>query len=203
MGSRAGARRPAEHRDEARTPAAHRDGELVARAIATGNPADYDELIRRYQSDVRNWLRHLTGDPSRADDLAQETFIRAWKRLHTIGDGKKFKAWIMKIAYNMFLQSHRRQGREARLADALGREQLAAGSHVTAGGDAGVADLPRMLAALTEGERVAMILCYAYGMSHREITELTGMPLGTVKSHIRRGAARIRERFDLGGPDHG
>ncbi len=190
-------------RDEARTPAEYRDEELVARAIATGNPADYDELIRRYQSDVRNWLRHLTGDPSRADDLAQETFIRAWERLHTISDGKRFKAWIMKIAYNMFLQSHRRQGREARLADALGREQLAAESHVATGGDARVADLPRMLAALTEGERIAMVLCYAYGMSHREIMELTDMPLGTVKSHIRRGAARIRDRFGLGSPAHG
>ena len=82
---------------------------------------------------MRNWLRHLTGDPSRADDLAQETFIRAWERLHTISDGKSFKAWVMKIAYNMFLQSHRRQSREARLA------------------------------ALTEEERIAMVLCYAYG----------------------------------------
>ena len=69
--------------------------------------------------------------------------------------------------------------------------------------DAGVADLPRMLAALSEEERVTMVLCYAYGMSHREITELTAMPLGTVKSHIRRGAARIRGRFDLKGTAHG
>ena len=179
-----------------------RDEALVARAIATGEPADYDELIRRYQSDVRNWLRHLTGDPSSADDLAQETFIRAWERLHTISDGKRFKAWVMKIAYNMFLQSRRRQGRETRLADALGREQLATESHVTRNHDAGVADLPRMLASLTEEERVAMVLCYAYGMSHREIAELTEMPLGTVKSHIRRGAARIRDSFDLRSSTH-
>ena len=179
-----------------------RDEALVARAIATGEPADYDELIRRYQSDVRNWLRHLTGDPSSADDLAQETFIRAWERLHTISDGKRFKAWVMKIAYNMFLQSRRRQGGEARLADALGREQLATESHVTRNHDAGVADLPRMLASLTEEQRVAMVLCYAYGMSHQEITELTEMPLGTVKSHIRRGTARIRDRFDVGGSTH-
>ncbi len=176
---------------------ASRDVELIARAIATRDPADYDELIRRYQSDVRNWLRHLTGDPSWADDLAQETFIRAWERLHTIRDGKRFKAWVMKMAYNMFLQSRLRQGREARLADALGREQLANESHVARSRDAGVADLPRMLASLTEEERVAMVLCYAYGVSHREITELTEMPLGTVKSHIRRGVARIRDRFDL------
>ncbi len=179
------------------------DEELVARAIATGHPADYDELIRRHQSDVRNWLRHLTGDPSRADDLAQETFIRAWERLHTISHGKSFKAWAMKIAYNLFLQSTRRQCREARLADALGREQLVTECHVTPSRDVGVADLPRMLAALTEDERVTMVLCYAYGMSHREIAEFTELPLGTVKSHIRRGAARIRDRFDLGNRANG
>ena len=179
------------------------DEELIARAIATGDPADYDELIRRYQSDVRNWLRHLTGDPSWADDLAQETFIRVWERLRTINDAGKLKAWVMKIAYNMFLQSRRRQGREARLSDALGREHLAAETHVTLSRDPGVADLPRMLAALTEEQRIAMVLCYAYGMSHREIAELTEMPLGTVKSHIRRGAARIRDRFDLRSSAHG
>ena len=173
-----------------------RDEELVARAIATGDPADYEELIRGYQSDVRNWLRHLPGDPSRADDLAQETFIRAWQKLHTIADAGKFRAWVMKIAYNVFLQSRRRKGRETTLADALGRERLASESDGIPSPDAGLADLPRMLAALTPGERIALVLCYAYGMSHREISELTEMPLGTVKSHIRRGAARIRERFD-------
>ena len=81
--------------------------------------------------------------------------------------------------------------------NALGREQLTTESHVTRNHDAGVADLPRMLASLTEEQRVAMVLCYAYGMSHREIAELTEMPLGTVKSHIRRGAARIRDCFDV------
>ena len=164
--------------------------------MATGDPADFDLLLHRHQSDVRNWLRHLTGDSAWADDLAQETFIRAWERLHTIADGSKFKPWVMKIAYNMFLQSRRRQGRETRLADAMNREYLAAESHGAPSPEADLADLPRMLAALTREERIAMVLCYAYGMSHREVAELTEMPLGTVKSHIRRGAARIRERFD-------
>ena len=180
-----------------------RDEELVARALATRDPADYEALIRAYQSDVRNWLRHLTGDPEWADDLAQETFIRAWERLHTIIDASKFRAWVMKIAYNMFLQSRRKQVRETKLADALGREQLAGESYGIPSPDAGLADLPRMLAALTREEHIAMVLCYAYGMSHREIAELTEMPLGTVKSHIRRGVAQIRDRFDIQSSAHG
>ena len=180
-----------------------RDEELVARAIATGDPADYETLIRGHQSDVRRWLRHLTRDPAWADDLAQETFIRAWERLHTIADASRFKAWVMKIAYNMFLQSRRRRGRDTRLARALGREHLAGGSHGIPSPDAGLADLPKMLATLTREERISMVLCYAYGMSHREIAELTEMPLGTVKSHLRRGAARIRDRFDIRSSTHG
>ena len=172
------------------------DGELVARAIATHDQTAYHELLRRYQSNVRNWLRQLTRDPSLADDLAQETFIRAWERLHSIHDGSSFKSWLMKIAYNMFLQSRRKHVRELRLADALSREHLATEAHISQDPDPGLVDLPKMLASLSEEERIAMILCYAHGMSHREITELTGMALGTVKSHIRRGVLRIRESFD-------
>lgn len=180
-----------------------RDEELIANALATGDPAHYDKLLRRYQSDVRNWLRHLTGDFARADDLAQETFIQAWQRLHTIRDAGKFKAWAMKIAYNLFLQERRRHGREAEKAQALGRELLASGNHVAERRDPGVADLPRMLAALTDEERTATVLNYAFGMSHREISELTAWPLGTVKSHIRRATARLRERFDMDRKAHG
>jgi len=179
-----------------------RDEELIAQVIATRDPTAYQELLRRYQSDVRNWLRQLTRDPSLADDLAQDTFVRAWKRLHTIRGGNSFKSWVMKIAYNIFLQSRRRQGRERRLADALSREYLATESHVSQAPDARLADLPKMLSSLSEEERVAMILCYAYGMSHREITDLTGMPLGTVKSHVRRGTLRIRKSFDTGESAH-
>ena len=87
--------------------------------------------------------------------------------------------------------------------DALGREHLAGESHGIPSPDAGLADLPGMLAALTPEERIAMVLCYAFGMSHREIAELTETPLGTVKSRIRRGAARIRDRFDIRSSTHG
>jgi RNA polymerase sigma-70 factor (ECF subfamily) len=59
------------------------------------------------------------------------------------------------------------------------------------------ADLPRLLAVLSDDERAAMTLCYAHGMSHSEIAEITAWPLGTVKSHIARGKAKIRERFGI------
>ena len=174
-----------------------RDEELLARVVATRDPAAYEELLLRHQSDVRNWLRHLARDPSLADDLAQDTFIRAWEYLHTIRGSSSVKAWLMKVAYNIFLQSRRKQGREQRLADAMRSADLATESHISQGPDPDLDDLPKMLSVLSDQERIAMVLCYAHGMSHGEITDVTGMPLGTVKSHIRRGKVRIRESFEI------
>ena len=88
-----------------------RDSEqgLVLRARA-GDQAAYGELVTRYQGRVRGWLRSLCGDFSAADDLAQETFLRAWTRLGDLRDPVRFGQWLMKIAYNEFLKS-RRAGR--------------------------------------------------------------------------------------------
>ena len=84
------------------------DEALVARVVATGDTAAFETLVRRHQSKVRNWLRQLTRDPARADDLAQETFIRTWQRLRTFEGRGKFTSWVMKIAFNSFLQAKRR-----------------------------------------------------------------------------------------------
>ncbi len=173
------------------------DEELLARVAATEDSAAFESLVKRHQSKVRNWLRQLTGDPALADDLAQETFIHAWRGVRSFKGSGKFSSWLMKIAYNNFLQSYRRQKRELRLADHLGASQL----FVEPGEDAEeLVDLPRMLSLLKQEERVAMILCYAHGYSHAEISEITDTPLGTVKSHIRRGRSKIQERFKYGEP---
>src|SRR5262245_64809606 len=92
------------------------DEALVASVVAARDAAACETLVRRYQSKVRNWLRQLTRDAARADDLAQETFIRAWERAHTFTGRGKFGGWIMKIAYNTFLQERRSDAQRARLA---------------------------------------------------------------------------------------
>lgn len=173
------------------------DEALVASVVAVKDTAAFETLVRRYQSRVRNWLRQLTKDAARADDLAQETFIRAWERADTFSGKGKFAGWIMKIAYNTFLQVRRSQAQSTRLAAA-----------VTADGDAEPAapggdewpDLPKMLAVLSDDERLTMVLCYAQGLSHSEISGVIDMPLGTVKSHLQRAKAKIRDRFKLGEP---
>ena len=174
-----------------------RDSEqgLVLRARA-GDQAAYGELVTRYQGRVRGWLRSLCGDFSAADDLAQETFLRAWTRLGDLRDPVRFGQWLMKIAYNEFLKS-RRSGRSAeRLMKGLLEQQGTGEDRTTAGAPEVALELRRALSGLSTAERAAVVLNYAYGYSHRQVSELTDLPLGTVKSLIHRGSLKVREQFD-------
>jgi RNA polymerase sigma-70 factor (ECF subfamily) len=107
----------------------------------------------------------------------------------------------MKIAYNEFLQSHRDGRRDRRLAEAVAAETPGEPSEDPTITEQAATDLERMLAALSDAERQAMVLCYAYGLSHSEASEITGMPIGTIKSHINRAKERIRARFLGPGPE--
>lgn len=171
------------------------DEELVARAVAVGDQAAYSELVRRHQSKLRAWLRQLTRNAAHADDLAQEAFIKAWQKLHTFTGQGKFAAWLMKIAYTEFLMAYRSNRRDQRLATAVEAEITGPPVHDPSGAESVATDLQRMLQVLSEEERVVMVLCYAQGLSHGEASEITGLPVGTIKSHIHRGKEKIRRRF--------
>ena len=153
----------------------------------------FGELVRRHQSHVRNFLRKLTRDFELADDLAQDAFLHAWDKLHTFGGKGTFIGWLLKVAYTTFLQSKRRSNRYGEILEEIGQESARQGNEESDE----ISDLDRFLAVLTEEERAVMILSYACGLSHREIGDAAGLPVGTVKSIIFRGKEKIRERFDI------
>ena len=172
------------------------DNQLIARVLASQDMAAFGELVRRHQSHVRNFLRKLTGDMPLADDLAQDCFIRAWEKLHTFSGKGSFIGWLLKVAYTTFLQSKRKSKRYAEILEAAGNQADVQGqTHARQSEEVG--DLERFLAVLTEEERAVMVMSYACGLSHREIGEATGMPVGTVKSVIFRGKQKIRTNFDI------
>src|SRR5262249_10550197 len=106
------------------------DEALVASVVAARDATAFEALVRRHQSRVRNWLRLLTRNSARADDLAQETFIRAWERAHTFSGRGKFVSWLMKVAYNTFLEERRGDRLRTRIAMAVAdsqAEELSAG----------------------------------------------------------------------------
>ena len=169
------------------------DEELVARVVAAEDTAAFETLVRRHQSKVRNWLRQLTRDAARADDLAQDTFIRAWQRLRTFEGRGKFASWVMKIAFNCFLQAKRRPDYGAAMAPREPEDEVVVPFLESP-------DVDKMLAVLGTDERHVMILCYAHGLSHGEVSAVLELPLGTVKSHAQRAKTKIRERFGLQTP---
>ena len=178
------------------------DQYLVAEALAGQDTVAFGELIRRHQSQVRNFLRRLTGDPALADDLAQDAFLRAWDKLHTFSGHGSFIGWLLKVAYTTFLQSKRKARRYAEVLDEVGQVTgLAEQGHARDTHE--TSDLDRLLGVLTEDERAVIVMSYACGLSHREISEATGQPVGTIKSVIHRGKQKIRTSFDIEDHQHG
>ena len=178
------------------------DHQLVARVVSGQDVDAFGELIRRHQSHVRNFLRKLTGDYALADDLAQDCFMHAWKKLQTYSGSGSFIGWLLKVAYTTFLQSRRKSKRYAEILQEVGHAKEADSSAYTNPSDE-VGDLDRFLAVLSEEERAVMVMSYACGLSHREISEATEMPVGTVKSVIFRGKEKIRASFDIKDYQHG
>ena len=178
------------------------DHELVIKVVSAQDTAAFGELVRRHQSQVRNFLRKLTGDVTLADDLAQDCFMHAWDKMHTYSGRGTFIGWLLKVAYTTFLQSKRKSKRYAEiLAEAGHVADLESYDHAPQSDD--VTDLDRFLAVLSEQERAIMVMSYACGLSHREISDATEMPVGSVKSVIFRGKEKIRISFDLKDHQHG
>lgn len=169
---------------------------LVAQAVSAQDTAAFGELIRRHQSQVRNFLRKLTGDLSAADDMAQDCFLHAWNKLQTFTGRGSFIGWLLKIAYTTFLQSKRKSKRYLEVLEEATYVAQTESSSYTPRQDE-VSDLDKLLAILNEDERAIMIMSYACGLSHREIGDATGLPVGTVKSVIFRGKEKIRKSFDI------
>ena len=169
------------------------DNELVAQVVAQQDAEAFGELVRRHQSQVRNFLRKLTRDYVLADDLAQDAFLHAWNKLHTFRGKGTFIGSLLKVAYTTFLQSKRKSSRYAEILDEVGHDTSS--RKVEESNE--ISDLDKFLAVLTEEERAVMILSYACGLSHREIGDTAKLPIGTVKSIIFRGKVKIRESFDI------
>jgi RNA polymerase sigma-70 factor (ECF subfamily) len=173
------------------------DSDLVARVVVGDDRAAFGELVMRHQSPVRRFLRHLTGDPALADDLAQDTFLQAYRSLSRFRPGGRFETWLFGIALNLHRNSRRRNLRQSAVAaneDAPGSAEPA-----TRAVDLGE-DLSAALKSLSADERTAVHLFYQQGLSHPEIASVAGWPLGTVKTHLARSKEKLRNLLRVWNP---
>jgi len=164
------------------------DTVLIARVVADDDRSAFELLVRRHQSPLRNFLRRLTKtDPDRADDLAQETFIKAYRSIATYAGQARFATWLYRIAYTTFLNDQRRRFPETPFDEA---QHSAA---VTDMEGAGIeADVDRLLSSLSARQRAVFDLHYKKGMSHQEVAQALDVPLGTVKSDLSRGQDALK-----------
>ena len=162
------------------------DSALIAE-IRSGSERAFNVLIDRHQQAVRGFLRRLLVDVSEADDLAQETFMVAWTRPASYRGDASVRSWLCAIAWRKAKSAHRawfrRRTRETRWADEV--EQVAGAPPPEA------VVVTRALDELPIEQRAAVVLCLSHGFSHAEAAGILDLPLGTVKSHVARGKARL------------
>jgi RNA polymerase sigma factor (sigma-70 family) len=165
------------------------EGEWVARAAA-GDASAFGSLVRLHQSRLRGFLRRLArGDHALADDVAQDTFLEAWRKIAQFRGEGTFAGWLHSIAYSRYLTTARRRKLEPLDPDS---------EMPSAETDPGLRlDLEKAMARLSLSERAAITLCYAQGYSNEEGAEILAMPLGTLKSHILRGREKLRRTLEI------
>jgi len=167
------------------------DLELITCVVTEDDRSAFGELVRKHQSAVRAFLRQLTrGDAAWADDLAQETFILAYRKLRDFRGEAAFSSWLLGIAHNQFRNARRRQ-RETPHETVPEAPDDHEPSH--ADKTALRQDLSAAVARLSADEQTALHVCYQQGLSHGEAAEVLGWPVGTVKTHLARSKEKLRQ----------
>ena len=157
--------------------------------VGLARSADRDafaEIVNRRQDWIRNLMRRCCGDAVLADDLSQQVFLQAWRSIRQLNDARRFPGWLKRMAINTWLQHKRRNDP---LRGASDHDPASPAVEQTPG----IAlDLDRALGTLPDDVRTCIVLGYHERMTHGEIADTTGLPLGTVKSHIRRGTTKLQ-----------
>jgi len=179
------------------------DAQLVERALA-GHEDGFRELLARYQRPVFNLLARMLRDAALAEDLTQETFLKAHRHLRTFDPRYKFSNWILRIAHNSAIDALRRRGPQevslddpdsperATLDASLVDSKTETAERLMERRDVALA-LESALARLRPEYRRLVVMRYQEDLGYEDIAEVTGLPLGTVKSHLHRARGEMAD----------
>jgi RNA polymerase sigma-70 factor (ECF subfamily) len=161
------------------------DEELMT-LVASGDPRAFETLVRRHERALHQFLwRHLGGRD--VDDLHQETWLRVVRAAARFDPRKRFTTWLFQIALNLCRDWHRRPPDEPYDPATID----VAGDDATAARGAAV-DAERLLAALPESQRAAVLLRWYHDLPEDEVAEILGCPRGTVKSRLHHAMATLQ-----------
>jgi len=165
---------------------------LVSKVATHHDRHAFDLLVRKYQSPVRRFLLNLTlGNEALSDDLAQDTFVKAYMNIGQFRATATFQTWLFRIAYNVFYDNRRHAARGEQHEVSV--ESTPAAAMISSRGTSADAamDVHHALALLKDEERTCITLQLIDGEPIDQIALITGMPENTVKSHLRRGKVRL------------
>ena len=167
---------------------------LIAQVVMFDNKRAFDSLVKEYQSRVRKFfLAQTLGDEPLSDDLAQETFVKAYLKISTFRGTSSFSTWLFRIAYNVYYDYTRSRHTTS---------NIDAASAMPAEGASDTAlqmDLYKALALLSDVQRTCITMQLSDGRSISDISSITGINEGTVKSHISRGKHIMTEYLKSNG----
>lgn len=153
-----------------------------------------DELLASIPN-LRAFAVSLAGNGGRADDLVQETLMKAWAKFDTFQEGTNLRAWLFTILRNEFYSQIRKRGREVEDADGAYAARLA--SQPAQNGHMDLRDFREALAQLPPDQREALILVGASGFSYEEAADICDCAVGTIKSRVSRARTRLAELLAL------
>ena len=182
-------------------------------ANASSVPAQTDQdLLERFERDVLPMLPSLYGaalrmtrNPADAEDLLQDTTLRAYRGFASFREGTNLKAWLYRILTNSFINTYRKKQREPKtvdgpedldewfLYDRLGAENVARSAEEDVLQNIPDADVKDALESIPENFRMAVLLADVEGFAYKEIAEITGVPIGTVMSRLHRGRKALEK----------
>lgn len=164
--------------------------------VANGKHTDPREEITQHLPAMRAFALSLTRNGSVADDLVQDTIVKAWRNIDKFQAGTNMRAWLFTILRNTFYSDRRKSRRE--VPDVDGAFAATLSEKPAHDGRLAMADFERAFAELPDEQREALILVGASGFSYEEAAETCGVAVGTIKSRVNRARARLTEIMDLG-----
>lgn len=146
---------------------------------------------------LRAFAVSLSGQHDRADDLVQETVVKAWSKQESFEPGTNLKAWLFTILRNEFYSQMRKKGREVSDPDDYYTSQMSV--HPNQYGSVDMKDFLHALKQISEDQREAIVLVCASGFSYEEAADICGCAVGTIKSRINRARSRLQELLGVSG----
>lgn len=181
------------------------DISLVAQVAVFHNRRAFDQLVRKYQSPVRRFLLNLTlGNEALSDDLAQDTFLRAYTHITQFQGIASFQTWLFRIAYNVYYDHCRKISNERLeirdVNEKMTNDNTLHSSSLTSNSSLKM-DIHAAMATLKEEERACVTLQLIDGYPIEDIAKMMDMPANTVKSHLRRGKEKLTTYLKNNGYD--